>query len=83
MAQLVECPTEKPGTILMWVRVSGAARDFPPRVHFQCRLSYNVSTDPVCKSDASTSVCTLKIPNSHTIFIVWTRENTALPGRNG
>ena len=55
----------------------------PPRVHFQCRLSYNVSTDPVCKSDASTSVCTLKIPNSHTIFIVWTHGNTALPGRNG
>ena len=55
----------------------------PPRVNFQCRLSYGVCTDPVCKCDASTSVHTFKIPNSRTLVIVWTHENTALPGRNG
>ena len=32
-AQLVEHPTEKPGMILMQVQVSGAARDFSPRVN--------------------------------------------------
>ena len=31
------------------VRLSGAARDFSPRVNFQCRLSHGVRTDPVCK----------------------------------
>ena len=43
IAQLVECLTEKPGAILTWVRVPGAARDFSPRVNFQCRLSYKVT----------------------------------------
>ena len=48
IAQLVERPTEKPGAILTRVRVRGAARDFSPRVSFKCRLSYGVSTAPVC-----------------------------------
>ena len=30
IAQLVQRPTEKPGTILTRVRVGGAARDFSP-----------------------------------------------------
>ena len=38
IAQLVQRPTEKPGTILTRVRVRGAARDFSPRVNFQCRM---------------------------------------------
>ena len=38
IAQWVECPSEKPGVILTRVRVPGAARDFSPRVIFQCRL---------------------------------------------
>ena len=32
---------------LMQVRFSGAARDFSPRVNFQCRLCYGVRT-PLC-----------------------------------
>ena len=34
VAQLVERPTEKPGAVLLRVRVSGAARDFSPGVSF-------------------------------------------------
>ena len=49
IAQLVgPRPTEKPGVLLTRVRVPGAARDFSPRVNFQCRLSYGVRTAPVC-----------------------------------
>ena len=33
VAQLVQCQT---GTPLMQVQFPGAARDFPPRVNFQC-----------------------------------------------
>ena len=28
IVQLVDCPTEKPGAVLTWVRVLGALRDF-------------------------------------------------------
>ena len=52
--------TEKPDTVLMWVRVPGAARDFSPRVNFLWRLLYNVCVH----SHASTSEHTLKIPNT-------------------
>ena len=45
-AQLVERPTEKTGTILMWVQVPGAARDFCPKVNLQYRLSYIAHTAP-------------------------------------
>ena len=48
MAQLAERPTEKPGAMMTRVRVPGAARDFSPRVNFQCRLSYGARTAPVC-----------------------------------
>ena len=47
IAQWVEPPTEKPGAILTRVRVPGAARDFSPRINFQCRLSHGVRTAPV------------------------------------
>ena len=50
VAQLVECATEKPGTVLTWVQVAGAVRDFSPRVSFQCRLSHGVHAAPVCNS---------------------------------
>ena len=48
IARLVERLTKKPGAILTRVRVPGAARDFSPRVNFQCRLSYGVRTAPGC-----------------------------------
>ena len=43
VAQLVEHRT---GTPLTQVRFPGAAREFSPRVNFQCRLSYDVRTSP-------------------------------------
>ena len=43
VTQLVEHQT---GIPLTQVRVPGAARDFSPRVNFQCRLSYGVRTPP-------------------------------------
>ena len=45
VAQLVERRT---GTPLTQVRSPGVARDFSPRVHFQCRLSYVCPYTPVC-----------------------------------
>ena len=46
--QLGERPTEKPGAILTRVRVPGEARDFSPRINFQCKLSYGIFTAPMC-----------------------------------
>ena len=43
VAQLVEHHT---GTLPTHVRFLGAARDFSPRVNFQCRLFYGVCTPP-------------------------------------
>ena len=43
-----ERPIEKPGSALTRVRLSGAARDFSPRVSYQCRLSYGVRSAPAC-----------------------------------
>ena len=43
-AQLVEHRT---GTPLTQVRFPGAARDFSPRINFQCRLSYRCPCTPV------------------------------------
>ena len=74
MAQLVACPTEKPGTIPTWVRVPGVTRDFSPRVNFQCRLSYSVWAALVCYH-VSASVRTLKIPNTGSRTTVRTHEN--------
>ena len=43
VAQLVKRGT---GTLLTQVRFPSAARDFSPKVNFQCRLSYGVRTPP-------------------------------------
>ena len=43
VAQLVEHRTGTPPT---QVRFPGAAREFSPKVNFQCRLSYGVRTPP-------------------------------------
>ena len=43
VAQLV---AHRIGTQLTQVRFPGVARDFSPRVNFQCRLSYDVSRPP-------------------------------------
>ena len=58
VAQLVECRDVTP---LTQVRFPGAARDFSPRVNFQCRLSFGVRTHPRVQSYALTFVRTLEI----------------------
>ena len=76
IAQLAEHLTEKPGTILTQLRVSGAARNFfsqhqlPVQTLLQCPYS------PHVQSHASTSVSTLKIPNTGSRTIVWTQYCT-------
>ena len=57
MAQLVERPTEKPGTILMWVRVPGAARDFPPRESTSSADSLTVSVQTLCANAMHQHLC--------------------------
>ena len=61
VAQFVERPTEKPGAILTRARVPGAARDFSPRVSFQCSL-LRCLYSPRVQLHVSTSVCMLKNP---------------------
>ena len=54
VAQLVERRT---GTPLAQVQFPGAARDFSPRVNFQCRLSYGVSTPPCAIARINICAC--------------------------
>ena len=66
IAQLVECPTENPGTVLTQVRVPSVARffslsQFPGQTVLRCPYSLCV------QSHASTSVRTLKFPNTGTV----------------
>ena len=53
VVQLVESWTD---TLLMQVQFPGAARDFSPRVSFQCRLSYGICTSP--HAFACSNMCT-------------------------
>ena len=80
-AHLVQRPIKMPGAILTRVRVPRAARDFSPRVSFQCRLWCLYS--PRVQSHASTSARTLKIPNTGSHTIVRKQENAAHTDRNG
>ena len=58
------------GTPSAKVRVPGAVMDFPPRVNFQCRLSYGVRTPPCAIACIIlTSLHTLKIPWSISEFV--------------
>ena len=67
VAQLVERRTS---TLLRQVRFPGAARDFSPRVSFQCRLSYDVCTALFVQTHTLTTVCMLKILS---FLISWER----------
>ena len=62
IAKLAEHPAEKPGAILMRVRVPIAARDFSPIVNFQCRLSYGVRTAHVCNRTHQHTCTHVKTP---------------------
>ena len=82
MAQLVECPTEKPGAILMWVLVPGAARDFSPRVNNQCRLSV-LSIQPPCEI-ACINICVhIKNPECWQPYLPLFVKYYTLTDRNG
>ena len=71
-AQLVERSTEKPGAILLvW---QGIFHPSQLSVLTLLRCPYS----PCVLSPASTSTCTLKIPNAGSHTIVWTHKNTAL-----
>ena len=72
ISQLVQRPTEKPVVIRSLVRVPVVARDFSLRINFlHCPYS------PRVQSHVSTSVCTLKIPNSGSHSMAWTHGYTA------
>ena len=65
-AHLTKCPNEKPGAILTRIQFPSAARDFSLKVSFQCSLAYSVLR-PCVQLHASTSVCTLTIPNTSNV----------------
>ena len=74
VAQLVGLRT---GTPLTQVRFSGAARDFSPRVNFQCRLSYSVRTPP-CATTCINICAHVKDPVVH-VRVRWTMETLKHP----
>ena len=53
---MVERPTEKLCAVLTWVPVSGAARDFSPRINCLCILFHGVRTAPC--GVACINICT-------------------------
>ena len=64
MSQLLQRRTEKPGAILTWVRIPSAARDFYPYSQLPVQTLSRCPYSPRERSHASTSVRTLKIPNT-------------------
>ena len=73
-AELVERRT---GTPLTQVRFPGAARDFSPRVNFQCRLSHGVRITPC--STACNNICAhVKDPVVH-VKVRWTMKTLKHP----
>ena len=80
VAQLEERRT---GTPLRQVRYPDAARDFPPRVNSQCRLSYGVRTALVCNRTLQHLCDMLKSQSIGSPTFVWTQENTARTVRSG
>ena len=74
VAQLVEHRT---GTSPTQVRFPGAARDFSPRVNFQCRLCYSVCTPP--SAIACIYICAhVKDPVVH-VRVRWIMETLKHP----
>ena len=70
VAQLVEHRT---GTLPTQVRFLGTARDFPPSVNFQCRLSLSVSVQPPC-AIACINVCALVKDSAVHVRVLWILE---------
>ena len=61
----------------MRVRVPGAARDFTPRVDFQCRLSYGVHSPPCAINRMHQDLCARKKNPKHwqTHAMGWQRRD--------
>lgn len=76
--------TERPGTILTWVQLPGAVRDFFSWNHLSMQTLLWSSHSFCVQSKAPTSVCTFTIPNtgSHTNTIACTLKNAAHTGSN-
>ena len=74
VAQLVERRT---GTPLAQIRFPGAARDFPPKINFQCRLSYGVRTPP-CAIACIYLCAQIKDPVIH-VRVRWIMETLKHP----
>ena len=70
IAQVLEHLTEKPSTVLTWVRVPGAARDCPPS-QLPGQTLLRCLHSPRIQSHASTSVCTLKSQTLAAILLTW------------
>ena len=75
VAQLVERRT---GTLPTQIRFPGAARDFSPRLNFQCRFSYGVRTPP-CKIACIYICAHVKDPVVH-VRVRWIMETLKHPG---
>ena len=74
VAQLAE---HRIGTLPTQVRLPGAARDFSPRVNFQCRLSYGVRKPPC--TIACIYICAyVKDPVVH-VRVQWIMETLKHP----
>ena len=69
VAQLLKRRT---GTLLTQVRFPSAARDFSPKVNFQCRLSYGVRTPP-CAIACINTCAHVKDPVVH-VRVRWIME---------
>ena len=74
VAQLLEHRT---GMLPMQVRFPGAAKDFSPRVNFQCRLSYGVCTPP-CAITCIDICAHVKDPVVH-VRVWWIMETLKHP----
>ena len=76
VTQLVEHRT---GTLPRQVRFSGVARDFSPRINFQCSLSYGVHTPP--RAIACIYICAhVKDPVVH-VRVRWIMKTLKHPAR--
>ncbi len=64
MSQVLQRRTEKPGAIVTWVRIPSAARDFSPYSQLSMQTLWRCPYSPRVRARASTSVRTLKIPNT-------------------
>ena len=81
-AQWTECLTKKPAAMLMWVQFPRVTKNLSPSVDSLQTLLHCLCSTHV-QLHTPTLVCTLKIPNTGSLTIVWTPDNTAHIGGNG